>query len=175
MSRVLFLIVCFVSLGGAVANATDSICEAVATQSTEKTDGTYALKLGQIIDAITQYNVNKKTGAASLCSHGGGCYQASALRLINCKINNRVAYEDSNETSYGLDLIRSKASPSVLRQNDVELKLLSMGMCAACADNAAAFYVKMPNSRCATLVRQALEGEPRATATLRNMPSYCAE
>jgi hypothetical protein len=57
----------------------------------------------------------------------------------------------------------------------VELKLLDLGMCNACADNAAAFYVKMPASRCANLVRQALEGDPTAVEKLKSTPDYCME
>jgi hypothetical protein len=62
----------------AAANATDSICEAVAMKATTKTnDIPYPLKRGETFDAITQYNVNKKIGATSFCSHGGGCYSGS--------------------------------------------------------------------------------------------------
>lgn len=159
------------------ANATDSICEAVALHATAKTkDFPYALKSGDTIDAVTQYRVNKKTGMASLCSHGGGCYPTGALHLTNCIIDKRKSvYEDDDELYYGLDLIRSKVPPAVLRQNDIELKLLDLGLCNACADNAAAFYVKMPASRCAKLVLQALEGDPTAIQKLKEMPDYCQE
>ncbi len=87
----------------------------------------------------------------------------------------KPAYEDGDERSYGLILIRSKVPPTVLRQNDVELKLLDLGMCNACADNAAAFYVKMPASRCANLVRRGLEGDPAAIKALKDSPDYCIE
>jgi hypothetical protein len=172
-----FIILLALTATTATANATDSICEAVAVHATtESSVFRYALKHGEIIDAITQYNVNKKTGVASLCSHGGGCYPAGALRLTNCTINkSKPQSVDEEEVSYGLDLDRSKVPAAVLRQNDVELKLLDFGMCNACADNAAAFYVKMPASRCATLVRQALEGNPTAVNTLKDMPDYCQE
>jgi hypothetical protein len=118
----------------AAANATDSICEAVALHATTETkDFPSALKRGETIDAVTQYNVNKKTGVASLCSHGGGCYPAEALRLTNCRVNkSKSDFEDGDEVSYGLDVIRSKVPPTILRQNDVELKLLDLGMCNAC-------------------------------------------
>jgi hypothetical protein len=161
----------------AAANATDSICEAVAVHATTETkDFPYALKRGESIDAVTQYNVNKMTGVASLCSHGGGCYPAEALRLTNCMVDkSKPSYGDGEELSYSLDVIRSKVPPSVLRQNDVELKLLDLGMCNACADNAAAFYVKMPASRCAKLVRQVLEGDPTAIKKLKDTPDYCTE
>lgn len=160
----------------AAANATDSICEAVALHATAKTkDFPYALKRGDIIDAITQYRVNKKTGVASLCSHGGGCYPAKALRLTNCRVDKGKSDFDGDELYYGLDVIRSKVPPTVLRQSDIELKLLALGMCNACADNAAAFYVKMPASRCAKLVQQVLEGDPTAIEKLKDTPDYCTE
>jgi hypothetical protein len=157
-------------------NATDSICAAIALRSRGAGEDTYALKQGDRIDAITQYNVDKKTVAAKFCSHGGGCYPADALRLTNCSIDkSKPRFSDETELSYGLDVIRSKVPAAVLRQNDLELKLLDLGMCNACADNAAAFYVKMPASRCAALVRQALEGDPSAAKKLREMPDYCSE
>lgn len=158
------------------AHATDSICEAVFAYDTKETqDFPYAHKQGDVVDAITQYNVNKKTGVTSFCSHGGGCYPAEALRLTNCTIDKSKSFEDDDETSYGLDLIRSKVPPDKLRQNDVELRLLDLGLCNACADNAAAFYVKMPASRCAKLVLGALEGNPVAIANLKDFPDYCHE
>jgi hypothetical protein len=101
---------------------------------------------------------------------------ADALRLTNCSIDkSKPQFSDETEVSYGLDVIRSKVPAAVLRQNDVELKLLDLGMCNTCADNAAAFYVKMPASRCAALVRQALEGDPSAAKKLKEMPDYCSE
>src|SRR5208337_4312156 len=54
-----------------------------------------APKKGEIVEAVTQYRINKKTGEAVFCSHGGGCYpryltvngqKIEALRLTNCKI-----------------------------------------------------------------------------------------
>ena len=164
-------------IASTAANATDSICKAVAIKATTKSEAfSYSLKRGDIIDAITQYNVNKKSGVTSFCSHGGGCYPAEVLQLTNCKIDKKKpSYEDAEEISYSLDVIRSKVSPQNLRQNDVELKLLDIGMCNACADNAAAFYVKMPASRCAKLVRQALEGDPAAVKKLKSTPDYCTE
>lgn len=162
----------------ATANATDSICEAVAMQAITKTeDFPYPLKRGETIYEITQYNVNKKTGATSFCSHGGGCYPAEALHLTNCSVDkSKPSYEDDEEFYYSLNLLRSKVPPKVLRQNDVELKLLELGMCNRCAGDAAAFYVKVPASRCADLVRRALEGNPVAIKKLLDdEPDYCTE
>jgi len=157
------------------AKATDSICEAVAVRSTMKEGHLSAIKRGSVVDAITQYNISKKTGEASFCSHGGGCYPADALRLTNCVIDKRRPEEFGDEISYSLELLRSKVPAQVRRQHDVELRLLDLGMCNACADNAAAFYVKMPASRCADLVRRGLEGDPKAIDQLKDTPDYCTE
>jgi len=152
----------------AAATATD-ICEAVALHATTETkDFPYALKRGEIINAVTQYNVNKKTSVASLCQHGGGCYPAEALRLTNCIVQSKSSSELDDDVFYGLDVIRSKVPPDALRQNDVEEKLLDLGMCRACASNAAAVYVRMPASRCAKLVQQALEGDPTAIENVKD-------
>jgi hypothetical protein len=109
----------------AAANATDSICEAVAVHATTETkDSPYALKRGESIDAVTQYNVNKKTGVASFCSHGGSCYPAEALRLANCRVDrSKPSYEDGEERSYSLDFIRSKvvAMPGQRRLQIIDL------------------------------------------------------
>jgi hypothetical protein len=43
------------------------------------------------------------------------------------------------------------------------------------ADNAAGFYVKMPASRCAQLIRQALEGNSAAIKKLLDNPDFCRE
>ena len=111
-----------------VANANDSICEAVAMKGTAKTeDFPFALKRGEIIGAVSQFNISKKTGVTSFCSHGGGCYPAVALRLTNCRVDkSKPSYEDNQEFSYSLNVIRSKVPPTILRQNDVELKLLEL-------------------------------------------------
>jgi len=76
-------------------------------------------------------------------------------RTVN---KSKPTFEDAYEVSCRLEVIRSQIPPAILQQIDVELKLLELGMCKVCADNAAAFYVKMPASRCAKLVLRALEG-----------------
>ena len=177
MKRPIIAIVLALAANAVAANATDSICKAVALRDSPETENfPYVLRRGETIDAVTQYRVNKKTNVAALSSHGGGCYPADALRLTNCRIDkSKPDFDDGDELYFSLELIRSKVPPGVLRQNDVELKLLDLGLCNACADNAAAFYVKMPNSRCARLVRGALEGNPIALKTLKEMPDYCME
>jgi hypothetical protein len=141
----------------------------------------HALDPGEIYDYITQYVVDKKTGVASFCSHGGGCYpqfisadgkKVEALRLQNCRIGGK-SFEDNDETIYALYLDRSKNSVTELQYSDLRDTLANMGLCNACADNAAQHYLHRPTSQCALLVRSALEGDPESKAKLANFPDYC--
>ena len=75
---------------------------------------------------------------------------------------------------YDVDVLRSENSESVLRYNDLNNRFLEMGLCGACADNVAQFYLKQPQSRCAVLAKKAIEGNPDAASELRRDPSYCA-
>jgi hypothetical protein len=52
-------------------------------------------------------------------------------------------------------------------------KFSDMGLCEACADNAAVYYTEKPASRCGKLAKQALEGNPAAIRTLQSFPDYC--
>ncbi|EIC19828.1 hypothetical protein [Thiorhodovibrio frisius] len=52
-------------------------------------------------------------------------------------------------------------------------KFSDMGLCSACADNVAQHYTRTPTSKCGTLARHALEGDPIAVEKLRSFPSYC--
>jgi hypothetical protein len=52
-------------------------------------------------------------------------------------------------------------------------KFIDMGLCMACADNVAQWYVQRPTSRCGMLAKHALEGDPDAGKELQTFPSYC--
>ena len=52
-------------------------------------------------------------------------------------------------------------------------KFIGMGLCTACADNAAQWYVQRPTARCGMLAKHALEGDPDAVKELQTFPSYC--
>jgi hypothetical protein len=174
------------SLSGMIALSAQAycadLCKAIALRDVAAVEASDSvLPRGAYDDAITQYKVNKHTGMTSFCSHGGYCYptqlningsKVEALRLINCKIGNRN-YEDADEIYYSVDVVRSKNSPDALRLDDLDNKFLEMGLCSACADNVAMFYVKKPDSRCGQLAKQALEGNPAATEELRKFPDYC--
>ena len=52
-------------------------------------------------------------------------------------------------------------------------KFVNMGLCNACADNVAQYFVHKPNSKCGKLAKQALEGNTQAIELLRTFPNYC--
>ena len=52
-------------------------------------------------------------------------------------------------------------------------KFVNMGLCNACADNVAQYFVHKPNSKCGKLAKQALEGNTQTIELLRAFPYYC--
>jgi hypothetical protein len=52
-------------------------------------------------------------------------------------------------------------------------RFLDMGLCQACADNVAQWYVQRPTSRCGMLAKHSLEGDPDAIKEVKTFPSYC--
>jgi hypothetical protein len=158
------------------------LCKAVALRDVAAVEAPDSvLARGSYDEAVTQYRVNKLTGMATFCSHGGYCYpthvringqKVEALRLVNCSIGE--PYDESNdEVFYSVDVVRSKNSAAELRLDDLDNKFLKMGLCSACAGNVAVYYVKKPASQCARLAKQALEGNPVAADKLRGFPDYC--
>jgi len=126
------------------------------------------LERDDILTGISQYRLNKRTGLAEFCSHGGYCYPADnvkvgnpveALHLLNCSIG-RKKDEDDDYEYFSLKLIRS-------------IMTTELGLCNACADNVANYINLQPNSRCAHLAKKALEGNQKATSTLVSNPEYC--
>jgi hypothetical protein len=142
------------------AHAAD-ICDAVALRDLPALeDPSSVLKRGEHDGTVTQYRINKKTGDASICSHGGYCYPAmitengkrvETLHIANCKIGARDSFDDPDEVYYSVDVIRSKVPPLQLRIDDVDNRLLELGLCSACASNVAELYVNKPASHCAKL------------------------
>jgi hypothetical protein len=158
------------------------LCRAVAlvhVPSIENPES--ALAPGEVQDSVTQYRVSKKTGVGSFCSHGGYCYPrfitiggklTEALQLQNCRIGGKT-FEYEDDTGYSVDLDRSKNSQADLKYNDLTKTLSSMGLCNACADNAAQYYLQKPSSECGLLVKSALEGDPASKEKLLESPHYC--
>jgi hypothetical protein len=164
------------------ASSGSDLCRAVAlvrVPSIENPES--ALAPGEVQDSVTQYRVSKKTGVGSFCSHGGYCYPrfitiggklTEALQLQNCRIGGKT-FEYEDDTGYSVDLDRSKNSQADLKYNDLTNTLLTMGLCNACAGNAAQYYLQKPSSECGLLVKSALEGDSTSKARLVEFPDYC--
>jgi hypothetical protein len=167
---------------GAPASAAD-ICMAIALRDVPAIEAPDSiLKHGEYDRAITQYRVNKKTGLTSFCSHGGYCYpthivengvKVEALHLTNCKIGKRDDWDDPDEIFYNMDVLKSGLTDTDLKIDELDNKLLDLGLCSACAANVAHLYVHEPQSRCAALTRSALGGDAQALETLKAFPDYC--
>jgi hypothetical protein len=182
MVKMAYLATTLICAAALDASAAD-LCKAIALRDVSAVEAPdTVLPRGAYDEAVTQYVVEKKTGLTKFCSHGGYCYpthvringqKIEALRLVNCRVTTR-SEGVGDETIYYLDVIRERNPPEALRLDDLDNKFLEMGLCSACAGNVAMFYVKKPNSRCAQVARQALEGSPVATKVLRDFPNYCA-
>jgi hypothetical protein len=153
-------------VGSGSARAAD-ICKAVALHDVPAVGNpSWILKRGAFDTAITGYHVNRQTGERTFCSHGGSCYPTESLRLTNCKVGAHYETYD-NEDIYDVDVIRSAVSPRQLKMDDVDNRMLELGLCSACAGNAAYFYVNRPASNCARIIREALENNPNAIRALK--------
>lgn len=173
-----------VTLTGAPALAESDVCQAVALTDAPGWVGEIrsappdiVIKKGETYDEISTYQQDPKTGIGSFCQHGGGCVdryvvrngaKVEALHLQNCSIR-KVAHPAPGGYEFELVVDRSKVAGSTLRYNDIDTRLLQLGMCNACADNTADEYIHHPQSACSKLVRSALEGDPDAAAELSPM------
>jgi hypothetical protein len=143
------------------------LCEGIATRDVAGDETVGDLKKDQLLRSITEYRVPRKSGVPLYCVHGGNCYPADAIKLTNCKTGAQCKECPSDQYDfYGMDLIRSKIPPELLRKNDLEDRLEDLGLCNPCAAGAADAYLNRPQSKCAQTVRSALEGDPDAAKAL---------
>jgi len=190
LSRSLGFLTALIWLGVAGYAQAADICNAVALvdvpnspESIQYGSNPIAFKKGEIVEAVTQYSVDRKSGVGSFCSHGGGCYpryitignrRVEALRLVNCKIGGEVIGSgDEEEAIYSIDVDPSKNDPGVLRYDAADDALIEIGMSSAGASNAADKYIKEPQSQCGRVVARALGGDADAKAELQTEPQYC--
>ena len=171
------------TLAGAPAMAESDLCKAIALTDASGWVGEnrsappdIVIHKGDTYDEISTYSEDQKTGMGSFCTHGGGCVdryvirngaKVEALRLKNCSIKKAAhpsPYADGLEFDLVLD--RSKVDAPTLRYSDVDARLVQLGMCNACADNAANEYIHHPQSACSQTVKSALEGDPEAAQDL---------
>ena len=168
---VLHAVTLFVSLPihGVIPTSAADICKAVALRDVPAVeDPSSILRKGEQDGAITQYRVNRKTGKSSFCSHGGYCYPAYSLELLNCKVGAKDEYNDPEDVFYSVDVVRTKVPAALLRYDDLDNRLLDMGLCNACASSAADTYIRRPRSKCGRIVGAALEGNPEAAKALKD-------
>lgn len=177
----MFLLLFFVLCTG-TAQAMD-LCKAAVLVDVPSfgSPSSIVFRKGETMDAITQYNVEKATGETSFCAHGGSCCpthvtlngkKVEALKLLNCTIGS-VAWEDEDTISRSVNVDRENNSAADLRRYDLENKLLEMGLCTACADNVATYFMTKPDSHCARLARKALQGNTNAVQQLVAFPDDC--
>lgn len=163
---------------GSPAYAED-LCRAKALRDVSpNSGGNYVIAAGDYVTAVTQYEIDPETGRRSFCSHGGGCYpetvtvagrgEVKALVLENCIIGRQI-----DHGLYAVEIDRSLNSAADLRFNDIEDRLIDIGMGVAPADNAARHYVKNPSGPCGRLVLRALEGDHGARRALISAPEFC--
>jgi hypothetical protein len=161
------------------AEAADSCTATALVNIPEAPMGNSALK-GEQISAVTQYT--KSDGRWYYCSHGGGCYSAyvtvrgkavKAIRLNNCTVDFKHPDSSDGDVIYYTQIDRSRTAPLAFRLDDIDNRLLELGLCNACAGTAAYEYVHRPKSPCANLTRQALEGNPVAIRRLLADENVC--
>ena len=131
-------------------------CKAVALRDTHYIETPDTLIRRGQVESFTTDN------GADLCQHGGYCVKRRDFRLIDCDAH--------------LNPIRTKANAGDARYSDIEDTLVAMGLCNACAANAASWYTYRPSSPTGMLVKAALEGNPVAKQKLQQgwdyIPSY---
>lgn len=176
MKKLLLLIA--LSLGVNNAFSAD-LCKAIALRDIAPIGHTDSiLRRGEYVEAISQYRVDKRTAVATLCQHGGYCYptdvmingkKVEALKLTNCKVGKRDDYEDEYEIFYSVDVVRSKNTPQDLREDDLENKLLEMGVSNLPAAIFSEFYVRNPKSPINRVIDQATAGNQNAINFLQSI------
>jgi hypothetical protein len=130
-------------------------CKAVALRDTHYNESPETLIRKGQVESFTTDN------GTDLCQHGGYCAKRRDLRLIDCDAH--------------LNPIRTKANVGDVRYSDIDDTLLAMGLCSACASNAASWYIYRPLSPTGKLVKGALEGSPVAKRKLQqgdDIPNY---
>jgi hypothetical protein len=184
-SRLFSLLASLVAALFAMPLSAQTICTATVLHDVRaQEDSTAILRAGQKFDSITQF-WKYANGRTYFCQKGGYCYDGDtvengkvvpSMKLDNCTIDSSSADRDEDgNTLYYLDVSRAKADPITLRKYDIESRLVELGLCSACADNAATVYIEEPSSVCASTTRAALEGSIEARDRLIRNIEICSE
>jgi hypothetical protein len=162
-----------------------TICTATVLHDVRaQEDSTAILRAGQKFDAITQF-WKYTNGRTYFCQKGGYCYDGDtvengkvvpSMKLDNCSVDlANPDQDDDGNILYYLEVQRAAVDSVRLRKYDVESRLIQLGLCNSCADNAATVYLELPNSKCAVATRSALEGNAEALKMLINKIEICSE
>jgi hypothetical protein len=164
-------IVLVLALTPALSKAS-TFCTAIALiDTTSLEDAHFILHRGEVADGVTQYSFNRMTGEGAFCQRGGLCYpryvtrrgqRIEALHLKNCTIGKGEPFDADHPQGvwiYSLDIDPSLFSSSDVLESNVDDALVKLGMCNACAGNAAHIYVHLPHSSCSALIKSALVGD----------------
>jgi hypothetical protein len=158
-----------------VSGYADDACQAVMLQSVPSTETGTIRGQGEHLNAVSIYRINRKTFADEFCEHGGDCYPAhvtaegrrfETAKLLNCSIDPDNRSVGERYVVYGTELNRRSMTPIQLRTYDISDRLQALGFCDSCSSGLARVYVHHPRSRCATIIRSALEGSKPALSTL---------
>lgn len=74
---------------------------------------------------------------------------------------------------FGVNIEFEEASAESKQIEGIRIRLTSLGICQACAGNAAMYGVMKPNSECGKLVKNALSGDIDAIRTIDEFPVFC--
>lgn len=74
---------------------------------------------------------------------------------------------------FNISIQFAEPSAKLLKIEETRYSLVGLGICQACAGNAAMYAVEKPESECGKLVAQALSGNKNAIKAIDEFPSFC--
>ena len=180
--KIVLSLAAVLTLAGISGSAFADVCKALALRDVPAIDDPqYIIKRGDYETGVSIYRIDKNTGEASFCQHGGLCYptqiiengtKVEALRLTNCKIETG-GYDIGEFVDYSLKVIESTVTANEYKIDRLTRQLIEQGLCNGCAANIANLYVNQPASQCARLTQKALDGDPAALEQLKDFPEFC--
>lgn len=144
----------------------DPDCRAILLHDVKAFGGSeISEKAGSIIDFIHLENVNDDGSPETYAVHGGSFYKASDIKLLNCHINKK-RNDDGKGFSYDTVLDDTPENAAEILRSTIESKLSALGLCSACASNAAQSYLNPQDSACKRAVKSILDGDTELVSIL---------
>lgn len=152
------------------AFAGDEGCDAVAIQDTSAIeDSSSVVKKGETIQSIHIQDSNSFGDPTKYAQEGGYSYPAINFKLLNCHIEQEYSFDSSgNSTGHKPELVLNNTPENYneILYNLIYNELSGDGMSEAGASNAAAVYLKSPDTVCGLKVRSILYGNTVDPAAL---------